>query len=338
MKKKILALLATLVMVFTMVGCNDQGVALTKELERVAAWDAFTQKGTMNITVKVDGQNVKLGTDYEAYYNAKDLQMEMTMTFKKLEMSGMTIDLSKDPYKLSPVKTYMDCKNLKFYLSTSYIKDICKLVGVDAATIMDASKEYVALDLSSMMTDKNKEEIMKYRNTDYSVFTNLKVELPITKKDKTFTIELTGDQMVDALFALVNETFTTQKDLLTTTYKQMGLTDEQIKEMFKGVADVYSDANKKVAKTALTGTNAKVSYTFEDAKYVEAVNANFKITIDKEVVEFGITMKDEVKKADVKAVQFPASVKMYTMDDILKASQAVYTTEKIVEANVVEAK
>lgn len=335
MKKKVLALLTTLFMLFSFTGCNTEGISLAKELDKVANWEAIDESGSMNIDMTVAGESVKLAADYVAYSNQKDLQMEMTLTPKSVEASGIKLDLTQGTYKLSPIKMYMD--GMKFYVSTSYITELCGFVGVDPSTALDVSKEYLALDLTAFMESSglNLEELKKSSASSYATYEDFDIQLPIKQDGRKYTLELTADQMVDTFFGLVIESIDSQSELLKETYKAMGLTDAQIDEVLAQVKMVYGDETKAVVKPAIKGSTAKAVFNFEDDKYTTNLSAAIKVTVEGESININMTMNDTVKKASKKATTFPTSVKTYTMEDLMSLTMSSANTVQVAKADVV---
>lgn len=335
MKKKVLALLTTLFMLFSFTGCNTEGISLAKELDKVANWEAIGESGSMNIDMTVAGESVKLAADYVAYSNQKDLQMEMTLTPKSVEASGIKLDLTQGTYKLSPIKMYMD--GMKFYVSTSYITELCGFVGVDPSTAVDVSKEYLALDLTAFMESSglNLEELKKSSASSYATYEDFDSQLPIKQDDRKYTVELTADQMVDTFFGLVIESIDSQSELLKETYKAMGLTDAQIDEVLAQVKMVYGDETKAVVKPAIKGSTAKAVFNFEDDKYTTNLSAAIKVTVEGESININMTMNDTVKKASKKAITFPTSVKTYTMEDLMSLTMSSANIVQVAKADVV---
>lgn len=335
MKKKVLALLTTLFMLFSFTGCNTEGISLAKELDKVASWEAIEESGSMNIDMTVAGESVKLVADYVAYSNQKDLQMEMTLTPKAVEASGIKIDLTQGTYKLSPIKMYMD--GMKFYVSTSYITELCGFVGVDPSTAVDVSKEYLALDLTDFMKTSglDLEELKNSSASSYATYEDFNIQLPIKQEGRKYTVELTADQMVDTFFGLVIESIDSQSELLKETYKAMGLTDAQIDEVLAQVKMVYGDETKAVVKPAIKGSTAKAAFNFEDDKYTTDLSAAIKVTVEGESININMTMNDTVKKASKKAITFPTSVKTYTMEDLMGFAMSSANTVQVAKADVV---
>lgn len=335
MKKKVLALFTTLFMLFSFTGCNTEGISLAKEIEKVASWEAIEESGSMNIDMTVAGESVKLAAEYTAYSNQKDLQMEMTLTPKSVEASGVKLDLTQGAYKLSPIKMYMD--GMKFYVSTSYITELCGFVGVDPSTVVDVSKEYLALDLTSLMESSglNLEELKNSSTANYATYESINVQLPIKQEGRKYTLELTGDQMVDSFFGLVIESINSQEELVKETYKAMGLTDAQIDELLAQVKVVYGDETKAVVKPAIKGSTAKAVFNFEDDKYTTNLSAAIKVTVEGESISINMTLNDTVKKVSKKAITFPTSVKAYTMEDLMGLAMSSAATVQVAKSDVV---
>lgn len=334
MKKKVLALFTTLFMLFSFTGCNTEGLSLAKELDKVASWEAIEESGSMNIDMTVAGENVKLAADYTAYSNQKDLQMEMTLTPKSVEASGVKLDLTQGAYKLSPIKMYMD--GMKFYVSTSYITELCGLVGLDPSTTVDVSKEYLALDLADTMkaSGLDLEALKKSSASSYATYEDFNVQLPIKQEGRNYTVELTSDQMVDSFFGLVIESINSQEDVVKETYKAMGLTDAQVDELLAQVKVIYGDETKAAVKPAIKGSTAKAVFNFEEDKYTTNLSAAIKVTVEDESVDINMTLNDTVKKATKKAIAFPTNVKTYTMEEIMSLATGSVPGVQVAKADV----
>ncbi len=342
MKKKVLALLVTLVMIFTMVGCNAQGVELINQLKTVSNWEAMETTSNLDLSITSQGETVKVNVGLVSYTNSKDLQMEATMTINTIEVSGQKIDVASAPFELSPIKFYMD--GMKFYVSTDIFKDIAAILGIKPETIIDVTKDYLMMDLTSTMetSGMTKEQIAKLSSQSFDIYANSKVEVPITKKDNTYTVELKDSQLVDAIFDFYLEALDSQTTTLTEAYKKMGLTDEQIKETLAQVKVIYGPETKAMVKPMLAGSSAKASYTFDKDSYATDMSATIKLAVDKDKVDVSISGQSKVKKVDKKAITFPTSVKAYTMEDLMgmatpnQVSQVVEVAKKdcVVEKDV----
>lgn len=340
MKKKLLALATTVLMIFSFAGCSTEGTALMGEMEKVAAWEATEQTGSMDMGFTAGETSGKLSLDYTAYTITNDLQMEMTVSPKSLEVNGATLDLTKGDYKLSPIKMYMD--GVKMYMSSSYLKEVCALAGADASEAIDVSKDYVAFDMTDTYAQMGidvKELTKDSAKVSKEFYAGLDdTDLSIKQDGRTYTIELTADQMVEACFKAMTKSMEMQKDTLEAQYKAMGLTDEQIKEVMAQVSAVFSDETAKTVKDMVKGSTAKVVLGYTDEEQTTDIALNAKVAVEDQEVTVSFAMKDAAKKAAKKEVKMPTSVTVYTMDDLMSlastadAAATEDTTEAATEA------
>lgn len=315
MKKKILAIITTVFMVLSLAGCNTQGLSLSKELQKTSAWEAITETGDIDLTLKAGGENVRVIAEYEAFTNQKEVQGQMVVFLKSIEVAGQKMNLTQGQYKFSPVQMYMD--GFKFYLSTSYITDLCRIAGTDVQSLVDTSKKYIAFDLSEQMEAAGVElDKLADESASYEIYEKMDTKLPINKDDRKYTINLNSDQMVEVLFNLVNETFTTQEVTLRATYKAMGLSDKEIDEMLAQVKEVYGEDTKKQVKPIIEGSTAQISFKFSDNRYTTGLYLDLKAKIGEEDMELLMDVHDTVREASKKTINFPTSVSTYTMQDL----------------------
>lgn len=331
MKKKLLALVTTLFMLFSFVGCSSEGTALMKEMQAVAEWEATEQTGSMEMDLAANEVTGKISLDYTAYTVTKDLKMEMTITPKSLEMNGATLDLTKGTYKLSPVKVYLD--GAKMYMSSSYLKEVGALAGADVSEAMDLSKDFIAFDLTDtykqmgMDIKEMAKESASLSAKFYEELGKADIKAPIKQEGRKYTIELSADDMVEAGLKLFAQSMEMQKDSLTAQYKALGLTDEQIKAAMAEMEALTSEETAKTAKEALKGSTTKVVLEYTDDSQVSDITLAAKVAVNGENIAFNFKMKDTAKKAAKKEVKMPTSVKVYTMDDFMKATAEAAAVE-----------
>lgn len=328
MKKKLLALATTIFMLFSFVGCTTEGTALIKEMNKVCAWEASNETGTITMDLDCgEAAKGKFTAEYTAFTNSKDLTGEMTITPKSIEMNGVNVDLTKGTYKISPVKMYMD--GFKFYVSTSLIKEVSKFAGVDASKAVDTTKEYIALD----MTDYYKQagidvaELQKAKKAGSveKMYEELQkmvdVTLPIKQEGRKYTIELSSDQMVDAMVKMMTKSLELQGDALEAQYRAAGLTDEEIKQSKALMNELASEASVKELKEMLKGSSAKMVLNYEDNKQTTEFGYKFAMNIEGQRISMGFNMKDVATKVAKKAITMPTNVKVYTMNDLMTATE-----------------
>lgn len=323
MKKKLLALVTTVLMLFSFVGCSTEGTALIKEMEKVNAWEAAEETGTMSVDLSFGETTGKMTLDYSAYTSNKDLKLDMTITPKSLEMNGATLDLTKGTYKLSPVKVYMD--GVKMYMSSSYIKELLAIAGVETVDSIDLSKDYIALDLTDMCSQMGvdvKELIEEKQSVaeQYAEFDDIK--LPIKQEGRKYTIELSADEMITAGLNMYVKSIESQKDVLTAEYKALGLSDAEIKEVMAQLSELSNDETVKELKEVLKGSTVKTVLSYEDDKQTTEISCGINVTVEDQKFVANFSMKDIAKKAAKKEIKMPTSVTTYTMNDLMSAAIA----------------
>lgn len=342
MKKKLLALVTTFIMIFSFAGCSAEGTALLKEMETVSKWEATEQSGTMNFEVQATDTKVNFALDYTAYTIPETLQMEMTVNPKTCSIDGKDIDLTKGTYKISPVKIYMD--GFKFYVSSAFIKEVCGIAAVDPSTSgFDLSKEYIAYDISDVYAQMGmdvKEIAKDSANMSKELFAELEkagVAVPIKQEGKKFTVELSAEEMVSAGLKLYAKSLEMQKDTLEKTYKEMGLSEEEIKQAMAMASAMASDEVAKEINAAVKGSKVKYTVEYKDDAQNTEMTFDIKVTADEESVTLKFDMKDVAKKVAKKEVTMPKDVKVYTMNDLMNLAAEQATTEEVNTAETKDA-
>ena len=331
MKRKILAIVAMLCMVLSMVGCSKEAASYAAKLKEVATWEGQEETGDFAMKFIVADQEFGVKVDYTAYTNALDCQSEITMNVKEVSASGATLDTTKGDFKISPIKIYSS--KTTAYISTAPIKDIVKIAGTDVSTVEALKKEYVALDtkdyFKQMGFEEKDLESSALNEQAWDMLEKFDVNLPVKQDKDTYTVELNAEQMLAAVFDLVNKSMEINKDMLTAQYKQLGMTDEQIKESFEAVKTVYSDEVKAEAVKAMQGSTAKLTSTFDKEAYTTKMDVNVTAAVEEEKIAFTMTMNDTVKKVAKKAVEMPKDATVYTMDDLMKLTQNIGSTKSV---------
>ena len=310
-------------MMLTMAGCTASGTSLLGELKQVATWEAQDTAGTFDFEFTngegKDATKVGITAECKGYTNTKALQAECTFTVKQIQYNGATIDLTKGAYKLSPITMYMD--GMKFYVSTTPIKEIAKMLGEDISSVEALKADYVAID----MTAEGKAAGIDLTKIDeiyaqgFKIYENSKIELEVKQDGRKYAIELNADQIVDKYIEFLTEVM--NNPLTVSTYKQLGLTDEQIAEQTKQVAEIFKGVAGEL-KTYIKGSTAKVNYTFTDDSYTSVMELNGAYDISGEKGKLVIKCTSSAKKAAAKAVVIPTNAKVYTMAEIEKLAES----------------
>ena len=84
---------------------------------------------------------------------------------------------------------------------------------------------------------------------------------------------------------------------------------------------VTSDATVKELKEMLKGSSAKMVLNYEDDKQKTEFAYQFTINVEGQKISMGMNMKDVATKAAKKAITMPTNVKVYTMNDLMTATE-----------------
>ncbi len=330
MKKKVLALFMMVFTAIMMIGCNKTGMSLLDEMQKIYTWEGVDSKADIVVEAQAGEDTIKFYGDVTSYMNMADKAMEGTITFKKLEAAGETIDLTKGESAIAPIKII--CKGNQTYFSKSYIENILKLTGVEPSTsLQNVSSEYIGLEYAA--ADVSKEGMNKY----IDLMKKFNIDLDITQTDRTYTMEISDEEFVQLASDFVTELF--KSDLMKEAMLTTGeVTDADYAELQKELSTQMTALLPEL-KTMLKGSSAKVNYAFADDSYKGSVEANLAINVDGEKVNVKVITTAESKKVAKKDITLPADTKVYTMEEFqsLLVPNVAYLdeTDLVVKGNTV---
>lgn len=329
MKKKIIALVAAFMMIFSLAGCSQEGNSLLNELTLASNWNVTEAKGNTECTVKIAGEDVTVNADYVSYCNNQNLQAEMELRFKKLTVNNVEIDLTKGETEVAPAKFYMD--GLKFYMSTSWIKDFGNVAGVDVASMLGDVDEYIAVDAEALLNEAgiSKSELLKQTESAMDLYRDSSYNLPIVQDGRNYKINMTAPQMIEGLFALSKEVLAS--DYMSGTYAKLGLSDEEIAATVKEASAIYDQLEEQL-KEIITDGSAYTEYTFTNDSYRESLNATLSGAYEDTEFTVAIKANEEANKASEKAIMYPANVNVVDLLDLVN-SLAGETAPSVEEEN-----
>ncbi len=267
-KRKVIALLSLVIMLFSMVGCSNEGLALIKELNRVNAWE--TNALAVNVSLSGEAEGTKLGikVDVTGWVNQKTLQGEMEINIKEIEVDGEVVDTN-----LSPFKVLIDHEVV--YISKSLFTEAFTLEGQPIPKkLNDIQADYIGFETATtestprMDANKANDLLMK-------LIEKAKMDVTVKQDKKSFTIEMNSDQLVDATVAILNAAMD-DIDALNAIVPT-GMTQEEVDKEKEEIQAMLVAAKNEI-KPSLSGINLKLTYNFEDNKYTSGVDMNFEIT------------------------------------------------------------
>jgi len=332
LKKKILVCIAMLCMVLSMAGCSKEATDYMSKLDEVSSWEAVETTGNMAMEVEVNEQKFGVKIDYSGYTNVKDGQAEVTFNVKEVSALGATLDTKKDTFKISPIKMYIG--KTEMYINTTPIKEIVTMMGGDVSTVEELKKQYIGLDMKEYFKERGLDVTsLNSKETNEIVWKMLKqfnVEVPVKQDKETYTVELDTNQMITLLFDLAKSYMKQNSELLMAQYKQMGLTDQQVKEAVGSIDQIYNDETKAKVMKSMDGSRAKLTTTFGKDSYTNQFN--YVVKSDNLQIAFSMVMDGTCKKAGIKAVEMPKDTKVYPMNKLMNATIKKATVQAKIKA------
>lgn len=329
MKKKLLALVMVVLTAIMMIGCSKTGLSLLDEFNKFYAWEASEYKGDVVFTLEAGGVKVNVTAEMSGYANQKENSAEATLVLKKLEAEGEVLDLSSE-IKLSPIKVMV--KDNKVYMSKSYFEDLFNLTGMETTKEFKAiTSEYIGIDYPGL-------DLSKELNTQYlDMFKDIKTDIEIAQNDRTYTIELTDEKLIEAGKEFITVFCTS--DLFKASMIATGqMTEEDFAELEKELTAGMDEVVKTI-QPMIKGSNAKVEYKFADDSLKMDDEFNLVLTVDEEKVAVNCKLTADYKKAVAKEVKVPEGTVVYTMDeltDIMTVKAAYFDeSEVIVKGNTI---
>jgi hypothetical protein len=308
MKKKIVAMLMASLMMLGATGCSTEGLNLYKEIEKTSTWDYEETKGDMTVSVQAEDETVNLKASFTGYSNAKEMQ-----AYVDLNINEISVGVIEAPIKISPVKLYVDKSTI--YISKTYFTDLFAASGSPVPEGFKAIKaEYIGIDtageLQAGTIDKEKAQLLFEK-----LFKDSKIKMPITQKDRSYTIELDSSQMVDLSVQFISEMMS-KIDILN-EYSDTGITQEEI-DAQKEETLLALNQGKEAIKPMVDGSDLKVTYTFKDDSYTQAMDMGLKITAGEAPVIVKVAVKSEGTKAVKKDITLPTSKAIYSMEEFME--------------------
>jgi len=319
MKKKIIAIVMTVLMLLGTVGCSTEGLSLYEEMKKPSAWEAVESKGTVVVSVDAAGEKVNVSANFSGYVNTKEQQAYIDMQISQFEVSGIKSDV-----KFAPVKMYLDKKTV--YISKTYFTDLFAVSGAPVPqAFANIKADYIGLDTSAVTTGQimqitpiDQENVLKLVE---KMFIGSEVKVPITQKGREYTIALDSKQMVDLSVGFLKEMMNNVDEI--NKISNTGFTQKDI-DAQKAQFETALEQGTVMLKPIIDGSKLTLKYTFEDNKYKQNLEANIKVAFGGESVSMNIVTTSESSKIAKKAIVLPTSKVVYTMDEFMKLLMPVY--------------
>lgn len=313
MKRKIIAIIMTILMMLGTVGCSTEGLNLYGEMKKASLWECEETKGNITVGVEVPGAKINIGAQFDGYVNTKETNGMIKMAIDQIQVIDEKSDISIAPIKMAPVTMYIDKQTI--YISKSYFTDLFSVSGAPVPKALeDIKAEYIGLDTSTGAgaVTMNQEKSMQAFE---KLFVGSKVEFPITQKDREYTIELNSDQMIDLSVQFAKEIMSSIDEI--NKISNTGVTQKDI-DADKDQIEATLVQVKTMAKPAIAGSKLAVKYAFTDTSYTQSFDTLIKFAFEGETGSIKIATQSESKKAVKKDFVLPASKVVYTMDKFME--------------------
>ncbi|WP_069998886.1 hypothetical protein [Cellulosilyticum sp. I15G10I2] len=313
MKKKLIAVIMTLLMLLGTVGCSTEGLNLYEEMKKTSAWEYAESKGNVLVTAEVQGQKFELGADFSGYANTKETQAYVEMQINTIKFSNMSLDV-----KMSPVKMYVD--NQTLYISKTYFTELMQVSGAPISEALNSIEaEFIGIDLNTgtqaAMLDQKKAMALTE-----ALFKGSEVKVPVTQNGRTYTIELNSDQMVDLSVQFIKEVMNNMDAI--NELSGTGVTQKDIDEN-KEEVELALVQGQEMVKPMLAGSKATLKYVFEDNTYKEDMDIALKFAFGEEKINLNMAVNADSKKSAKKDFKVPSSNVLYTMEEFMQLLMSV---------------
>ena len=295
-------------MLFSMVGCSKEGLALMKETYRVNAWEITDLATNVSLLVQAEGMKIGAKVEVTGWFNTKTLQGEMELSLKEIKMNDEVIE----EISFSPVKVFMDQQVV--YISKTYFTELFTSVGAPMLEEFNAIQaDYIGFETATIVGTPQVDP-KKANDLFMKLMDKAKVDVAVKQDKKNFTIEMNSDQLVDATVALL---IAAMDDIdAINAIAPTGNTQEEIDKEKKEVQAMLVDGKNEV-KPMVSGSNLKVNYNFEDNKYTNGIDLNIQWTDGENKVTAQMKMDGTFNKLDKKEFVLPKNAVILPMEEYM---------------------
>lgn len=354
MKRKLGLFLAGMLMATSLVGCTSEQTSYMQETKKMSSWESIDSdiKGTVKVKFPVvepvaEGQTTPAPVKYDTLnvnFDGKGYTLDGSGKNPKAYVTLNLKSDKKDVLDIKDVKIYVDSE--KVYISKNYFEGIIKSTGQELPKVLkDVKQEYILIDgamgqtgtatpaeyqamedyIKAMSSPEKKDEMM---NKLTKVMEKINFDIPVTKTDRTYTVTLTSDQLLDKALKSMDSIIANSEEIIKMLelQDQLKLTKEDFAELKKsynekGKAEMTTDI--ATAKEMLKGSTITTKETFGDDTHV--VDMNFKFVV-KDMMDMDMTMNQTSKKSEKRDIVMPKVENSISMDKYMEKMMPVEET------------
>ena len=315
--------------------CSPASLSYLDQVSKTSKWTNYTQEG--KVTVKIEAKDD----------NGKDINVTIPAEFKataegikgkvdiKYDLKSFKETLKKTSDKPELGIEIPDKIDLTLYTDGTKIavkkSDILGLLGKDAPKeLKDVKEEYLGFDSTGQedMDQKKLEEYVKSEEFKTDMLKLIKDGLDGFKASKemtvdknTYTYEATLEEALDDFEDAV-ETLAKNRDKVAATVAdmavKMGYKDVTVDKVKTELAKIDADDLDDIVESddELKDSKVKFSTTFGENTMDQTFSMKFKM---EDVGTVSVEATTKTVKDDNAKVSYPASVKYYTQEDLMKS-------------------
>ncbi|WP_244834724.1 hypothetical protein [Clostridium sp. BJN0001] len=304
LKKKIVALVAGAVSVFTLAGCSETTLNYVSEVNKISNFESYESEGTGKISVEAQGQNLNINVKANGY-TSNDGNSYAKIKFE--DPTGLI--------NIPEIEAYMS--DGTFYINKSYFTGIYSMNGQavpDSLKNLDA--QYIGIDsgvsaemIKSMQLDPD--ALAEMMQTVFGK--DSKFDLPFVQNGREFNLDMNSDEMVDFIVQAISDG-TSNLDSINEKFG-LNLKDEDIANAKEAItSDGYLAGISKV-KEMIKGSSLKVKDTFTDDSYTEDLALTLNV---KDIAKVTVDTTSKCTKCAKRHFELPKSVVKMTQEEFSK--------------------
>lgn len=289
--KKIAALvMAGSLSVCALTGCSQESKNYFNEVEKTASWDGVDTKVDGAVVLNVAGQDLKFDFKGDGYINQADLKGKL----------NISLNSNNEEIKIPSIEMYLD--NAVSYINKDYFTGAFTNNGLEVPSgIANIPAQYIGIDNGM---DKNYYKMLSTQTglLDFQkdLLGDTQLEIPMTQKDREYTVNLNEEQISDLIKDIVNGVGS-NLDKLNTTFN-IGLDADKVKEIQTQLQSDMVKTQLNGIKDLIKGSTVTVVYKFEDDSLTSNINVDIKV---KDMGSINITANGVNTKAEKKDVEIP---------------------------------
>ena len=303
LRKTLSIIMAATLSVFTIAGCSQEGNNYSKELDKLAKWEATSSEFNGEISVEANGEKENFKFDGTGYISG---QTKGHMNFKFNSESGKI--------NIPNLDVYLD--NGISYINKDYYEQNFTLNGAEVPEeIKNIPAQYIGIDsgvdMNSLMELTKSPDYLSNFATQLFGKDNA-IEIPIKQNGREYSVNMDSDQIVDLVSKSISGL--SQNIDSSNSMFNLGLNEEMTKALKDSVNDSSFKSMIEQIKPMLKGSSISTKEKFTDDSYTAEININIEVA---GMAKINMKVNSTSKKAEAKDVSLPISRTTFTQEQFM---------------------